>query len=99
MITAAEIVTYLGDLRLAQSVHMDKLVRKEKLAGSDLFSGRVIASILNCYVGIAIDYFSQPVYDGEGYFLTTHNFFDEEEIKDMIYRINKITNSNYYLDL
>lgn len=99
MITSAQIATYLADLRLAQSIHMDKLVRKEKLAGSDLFSGRVIASILNCYTGIVIDYFGQPVYNVDGYFLTTYNFFDEEEIKDIILRINKITDNNYYLDL
>ena len=98
MITAAEIATYLDDMYEAQSIYMDKLVRKEKLAGSPLFSGRVIAAVLNCYTNIIADYFSQPVYDG-GYFLTTYNFFDEEEIKDTIFRINKICDVNYYLDL
>ena len=88
MVTAIQISAYLDDVYEAQAKFMDKLVRREKLGSSELFSDRVIASILNSYVTIVTDYFSQPVYDG-GYFLTTYNFFDEEEIKNIYEEIEK----------
>ena len=97
-VTAVEIATYLDDIYEAQADYMDRLVRKEKLGHTDLYSNRMIAAILNSYICIVVDYFSQPVYSG-GYFLTTYNFFDEEEIKDVIFRIDRICDVNYYLDL
>jgi hypothetical protein len=97
-VTAVQIADYLDDIYEAQSKYMDKLVRREKFGHTDIYSNRVIAAILNCYITVVTDYFSQPVYSG-GYFLTTYNFFDEEEIKDVIYRINKICDTDYYLDI
>jgi len=97
-ITALQISTYLDDIYEAQSDYMDRLVRREKWGHTDIYSNRVIAAILNCYIIIVADYFSQPVYSG-GYFVTSYNFFDIEEIKDVIYRINKICDTNYYLDI
>jgi len=98
MVTAAQIQTYLDNMYEIQADHMDKLVRNEKIGSKDIFSDRIIAAVLNCYVKIVEDYFSQAVYDG-GYFDTDYNFFDEEEIKEIIYRINKICDTDYYLDV
>lgn len=98
-VTAIQISDYLNDIYEAQSLYMDKLVRKEKLGKGELFSNRIIASILNCYIDIVADYFSQAEYSIGGDFLTIYNFFDEEEIKDVIFRINKICDINYYLDI
>lgn len=98
MVTAAQIATYLDNVYNAQSDYMDKLVRKEKIGGEYLFSDRAIAAVLNCYINIITDYFSQPVYVA-GIFVPDYNFFDEQEIKEIIFRINKICDTNYYLDV
>lgn len=98
MVTAAEVTTYLTNLYLAQASYMEKLALKEQIAGKDLFSNRAIAAVLNCYVKIITDYFAQNTYSG-GYWDEDYNFFDVEEIKEIIFRINKICDINYYLDL
>ena len=98
MITAAQIATYLINMREAQSDYMDRLVKQEKLGHNDVYSNRMIAAILNCYATIIDDYFSQALYSG-GYFITTYNFFDVEEVKNVIFRINKICDTNDFLDL
>jgi hypothetical protein len=98
MVTAAQITTYLNAIYLAQSLHMDKLARKEKTGKAEIFDDKVIAAVLNCYVKIVEDYFSQATYPG-GYFEVDYNFFDEEETKEIVFRINKICDTNYFLDL
>jgi len=97
-VTAAQIATYLSDLEEARAEYMDDLVLRERLGHKDLYPRRVIASVLNCYISIANKYFSQPVYVG-GVFQTTYNFFDEVEMEEIMLRINKICDTNYYLDL
>lgn len=98
MVTAAQVATYLDNMYLAQSLYMDKLVRKEKIGKPEIFSDRAIAAVLNCYVTIITDYFSQATYP-DGFFEADYNFFDETEAKEIIFRINKICDVNYYLDL
>lgn len=97
-VTALQISDYLDDVYEAQSKFMDKLVKKEKLGYLEIYNKRALAAILKCYIDIVTDYFSQPSYSG-GYFLTTYNFFDEEEIENVMFRINRICNTDYYLDL
>lgn len=96
--TAAQIATYLSDLQTARADYMDDITLKEKLGKVDIYPYRVIASVLSCYIAAVNKYFSEPVYSG-GFFLTTDNFYDEEEIEDVMLRINKICDTNYYLDL
>jgi len=98
MITAAQIATYLDSMHEAQTDYMDKLTLKEKVGSIDIFSYRAIAAVLNCYIKIVEDYFSQATYSTD-YFVTDYNFFDEQEIKEIIFRINKICDTNYYLDV
>ena len=97
-VTAVQIATYLSDIETARADYMDDLTLKEKLGHTDVYLYRVIATVLDCYITAVNKYFGQPVYSG-GYFVTSSNFYDEEEIEDVILRINKITDSNYYLDV
>lgn len=97
--TAAQIATYLSDIEEARAEYMDDLVLREKLGHTDLYSRRIIAAVLNCYIDIIKKYFSQPSYDMSGFFILSNNFFDEEEIEDVILRINKICDTNYYVDV
>jgi len=97
-VTAAQIATYLDNIYLAQSLYMDKLVRRDKRGDVEIFSDRAIAAVLNCYIKIITDYFSQPVYSG-GLFLDTYNFYDAEEAQEIVFRINKICDTNYFLDI
>jgi len=98
MVTAAQIATYLDDVKESQSIYLDKLVRREKIGRPSIFSNRAIAAVLNCYVNIITDYFSQATYSG-GFFNDDYNFYDAEEAKEVIFRINKICDTNYYLDI
>lgn len=98
MVTQTEVNTYLASLYEEQSKYMDKLVLKEKLGKDELMYYRVMASLLNCYVHLIVDYFSQADYS-TGYFDEDYNFFDVEEIKDIIFRVNGICDTTYYLDL
>jgi len=97
-VTAAQVATYFDNIYLAQSLYMDKLVRREQRGDVEIFSDRAIAAVLNCYITIVTDYFSQATYPG-GVFVTDYNFFDEEEIKEIVFRIDKICDVNYFLDL
>jgi hypothetical protein len=47
MVTAAQVTTYLNSIYLAQSLHMDKLARKEKTGKAEIFDDKVIAAVLN----------------------------------------------------
>jgi hypothetical protein len=96
--TAVLIAVYLADIHEAFSIYMDDLVLREKLGHSDIFQHRVKATVLDCYVTIMDGYFSQPVYSG-GLFLDDYNFFDVEEIEEVMLRINRICDSNIYIDL
>jgi hypothetical protein len=98
-VTAAQIATYLSDIEDARADYMDTVILKEKLGSHELFGYRAVATILDCYITIVNKYFGEPSYDGSGYFLTSYNFYDEEEIEDVILRINKICDTNYTLDI
>lgn len=92
MATPQEISTYLSNILYAQSVYMDEVCKRELLGYKDIFQYRLRAAILNYYVKIMIDYFSQYPYD-------TYNFFTTEEVQDIIDRINRLCDSNYNLNL
>lgn len=96
--TAALIAAYLINIKAAQSAYMDDLVLREKLGHHDVFQHRVKATILDCYVTIMGDYFGQPVYDS-GFFLDDYNFYDVVEAEEVMLRINRICDTNYYIDL
>jgi len=98
MVTAAQIATYLADIQEAQVLYTDGVIVKERLGYPNLLQHRVVLTILNAYVDIIAQYFSQPVYSAT-FFLTTNNFYDEEEVKDVMLRINEICDTNYYLDI
>lgn len=97
-VTAVQIADYLADVRLQECLYIDKLARKEKTGRAEIFSDKVIAAVLNCYVTIITDYFSQATYTG-GLFNYTYNFFDAEEAEEIIFRINKICGTDYRLVL
>jgi len=96
--TAVQISTYLTNIYTAQARYMDKLILKEKLGYPDIERYRLTATVLNGYVDIITEYFSQATYSG-GYFVITFNFFDELEAEDLMLRINKICDTNYYVNL
>jgi hypothetical protein len=94
--TTNEILTYLTDIKYAQSEFMDKLNRKERLGHKDLYPLRLRSTILGYYVTIMVDYFSQDAGSGE---YASNNFFTTTEIEDIINRINRICDSNYEIEL
>jgi len=98
MVTAVQIAEYLEGIKEAQSIYMDDLVLREKLGHLDIVKHRVVATVLDCYVKIMCDYLSQPEYVG-GLFITEYNFYDEEEAKEVMERINRICDTEYFLDL
>jgi hypothetical protein len=90
--TPEQIAAYLSDIRYAQSVYMDNVNRLERLGHTDLFKYRLRTYILDCYVTIMVDYFSQSEYDDNNFFTTT-------EVADVISRINSLCDTNYNIDL
>jgi len=90
--TRKEIEDYLASIYFVQSQYMDKLVTKEKLGNTDIFCNRVRASILACYVYLMEEYLTQIEYD-------QNSFFTTDQAEDIMYRINRICDTNYYLDL
>ena len=91
--TAGDIADYLVSIYYAQSVYTDKLVLKEKLGHTDVFCGRIKAAILACYVYLMVEYLSTQVD------YVNNNFFTTDEAEEIMYKINKICDTNYYLDL
>ena len=96
--TAGQIATYLTNIQNAQTVYMNSVIVKERLGFPNVFEERVRATVLTAYIDIMAEYFSEPVYAG-GIFLLTNNFYDEEEAEDVMLRINKLCDTNYYVDL
>jgi len=96
--TAAQIATYLANIKEAQVLYADSVIVKERLGYPNIIANRVVLTVLNAYVDIVSEYFSEPVYSAT-YFLTTNNFYDVEEVEDVMLRINKICDTNYYLNL
>ena len=96
--TSSQIATYLSNIQDAQVVYLDSVIIKERLGNPDIVTYRTLVSVLNAYVDIITEYFSQATYSG-GYFITDYNFYDIEEAEDVMLRINKICDTNYYLDL
>ena len=90
--SAQEILDYLTDIKYAQSVYSDKLTLKERLGHKDIYIHRLRNTILNYYVTIMVDYFSQTTYD-------SNNFFTTTEVEDIINRINRLCDSNYEIEL
>lgn len=90
--TANEIRDYLVSIYTAQSNYMDKLTLKEQLGHKDITCLRIRASILACYIYVMEEYLTQEIY-------YTNTFFTTDEAEEIMYRINKICDSNYYLDL
>ena len=90
--SAQEILDYLTEIKYAQSVYMDDIVKRERLGHTELFKYRLRSTILNYYVTIMVDYFYQTTYDSENFFTTT-------EVKEVMNRINSLCDSNYDLNL
>jgi len=90
--SASDIRDYLASIYTAQSAYVDKLVLKEQLGRKDITCDRIKASLLACYVYIMEEYLSQADY-------VNNNFFTTDEAEEIMYRINKICDVQYYLDL
>jgi len=99
MVTATQISNYMISIYEALSIYADELTTKEKLGHKSLTETKIISTLLTMYVDIMTEYFSQATYDIDGYFDTDYNFFEPEEIQDIMLRINLICDTNYYLDL
>lgn len=93
MATPAEISNYLLEIYEAQSIFVDKLVLKEKLGHRDVTEQRIVATLLDMYVQIMVDYFELPTS------YSTNNFFTTDEVEDVMLRINLICDTNYTLNL
>jgi len=98
MVTATQISNYLASIYEAQSIYTDRLVLKERLGHTDLTEDRILMTLLGAYVEIMTEYFSQSIYQST-YFVTTNNFFEPEEVEDIMLRINLIADTNYSLEL
>lgn len=93
MVTPVQISNYLDSIYEAQSIYVDKLVLKEKLGHKDITDLRIVATLLDMYVQIMVDYFDLPTS------YNTNNFFTTTEVEDIMLRINIICDVNYTLDL
>ena len=90
--TRNQIEDYLVSVYWSASEYMDKITLKESLGHPDLFCDRVKASILMCYIYLMEEYLTQDPYD-------SNTFFTTDEAEEIMYRINKMCDTNYYLDL
>ena len=98
MVTSTEVTNYLASIYDAQSQYVDFIVIKERLGHQSLIEKRILITLLDMYVDIMVRYFKEATYPG-GYFDTTNNFFDVEEIEDIMLRINLIAGVDYHLNL
>lgn len=90
--TPTEIANYLASIYYAQSEYVDKLTVKERLGYKEINYPRILACILDCYIYTMEEYLSQADY-------ANNNFFTTDEAEEIMYRINLICDTNFYLDL
>lgn len=100
MVTSTQVSNYMASIYEAASIYTDKLVIQEKLGiNQELTDERTVLSLLQMYVKVINEYFSQPEYDVNGYFITDYNFYTAAEAEEIMLKINLICDTNYSLDL
>lgn len=96
--TSTDISNYIVSIRDAHALFSDKVAKKEMLGHTDVFCSRQKLCLLGIFVEIIERYFSQATYDIDGYFVTSYNFFDTDEIHDIEQHINNICDTNYIIE-
>lgn len=90
--TYEEIVNYLLNITDAQSDYGKKIAKYCKVGRPNMRSNFIKLTLLGYYIKILEKYFNCNNYE-------VNNFFTTEEAKDIMERINKITNTFIYLKI
>jgi len=95
--TQAQINSYIASVRYAHSLYSEKISRKGKLSRKTKCCDGIKLILLGYYVRILEDYFDQHDDGGDTY--EDYNFFTVTEITDIMQHVNRICDTNYFLDV
>ena len=94
MISEANAISFIYNLRDAYALYTDKLARRERIGRTGLTDYKFKAFLLSAYIRILVEYFDNE--DVLGY--AVNNFFDTDEIYDCLQHFNNLAETNIYLD-
>jgi len=97
--TLTQVNNYISYIRSGIADYVDTVTLKERLGHTDLFCERQKVILLSAYLDCIVDYFDTFV---SSYGVTAYdeyNFFDTDEIRDVMQHVNSICSTFYMLDL
>ena len=97
--TLTDVNNYISYIRDGICDFTEKVQKKEHLGQTDLFCHRQKVMLLSAYLDIIVDYFDPFVSSSGVVAYDTYNFFDTDEIRDVMQHINNICDTFYMLDL
>lgn len=99
MATLTQVNNYVSYIRSGIADYVDTVTLKERLGHTDLFCERQKVVLLSAYLDCVVDYFDTFVSSSGTIAYDTYNFFDTDEIRDVMQHINNICGTFYILDL
>jgi hypothetical protein len=98
--TVIQVSNYISYIRDGIAEYVQKVNVKEQLGHTELFCERQKVMLLSAFLDCIVDFFDPFIVAGvDDNSYDTNNFFDVDEIRDIIQHINNICGTNYMLDL
>jgi len=97
--TLTQVNNYISYIRSGIAEYVDTVTIKERLGHIDLFCERQKVILLSAYLDCIVDYFDTFVTSSGAIAYDEYNFFDTDEIRDVMQHINSIAKTFYMIDL
>lgn len=94
-----QVNNYISYIRDGIAEYVDSVTLKERLGHTDLFCERQKVMLVSAYLDCVVDYFDPFVSSSGSVAYDTNNFFDTDEIRDVMQHINNICDTNYMIEL
>lgn len=94
-----QVNNYISYIRDGIAEYVNSVTLKERLGHTDLFCERQKVMLVSAYLDCVVDYFDPFVSSYGSVAYDTNNFFDTDEIRDVMQHINNICDTNYMIEL
>ena len=94
-----QVNNYISYIRDGIAEYVDSVTLKERLGHTDMFCERQKVILLSAYLDCIVDYFDPFVISYGSVAYDTNNFFDTDEIRDVMQHVNNICGTHYMIEL
>lgn len=99
MASLTQINNYISYIRDGIAEYVNSVTLRERLGHTDMFCERQKVMLLSAYLDCIVDYFEPFVTSSGVVAYDTNNFFDTDEIRDVMQHINNICGTYYMIEL